>query len=213
MNVNDISPNTVKYLPVYCDTGNGRSFVTDQEISISQRRSLETSPSKNRQSFMADREISISQRRSLETSPSKNTTASGGGKQNCINSDAPNNFIGGGYKNCINTHSHIAAIVGGAVNTISSSYSFIGGGVNNNISGNYSAILGGSGNNDSGCSYAGIFGCNITGVADKTLHVNCLNACDTPVYTGTAFCSGTLFYVNSVPLPSGTPAYPLYIWL
>jgi hypothetical protein len=55
---------------------------------------------------------------------------------------------------------------------------------------------------------AGVFGCDITAVASKTFHVNCLNAANTPLYSGTAFPTGTIFKSNGT-LPAG--ALPLYI--
>ena len=78
----------------------------------------------------------------------------------------------------------------------------------NTSSGAYSSILGGSGNNDGGFNWAGIFGCNIGGQADKTFHVNCLNACDTPL-AAIGLPSGTIAKVVGGFIPPG--ALPLVI--
>ena len=58
-------------------------------------------------------------------------------------------------------------------------------------------------NTVSGFNWAGIFGCDITAVADCTFHVNCLNACDTPDY-GLGLPTGTVFKSTSSTLQPGT---------
>ena len=84
--------------------------------------------------------------------------------------------------------------------------SFIGSGLNNTLSGNYNAILGGQGNTiGGGFDHVGIFGKNITNVCSNMFHVNCLNACDTPVWSPTLL-SGTIFKSVGAP-PTGTPLY------
>ena len=113
------------------------------------------------------------------------------------------NFIGGGGNNCIMFPSS------GPV----TEYNLIGGGCNNVICASYSAIFGGSDNNDNGFQYAGIFGYNIGAVAQKTFHVNCLNACDTPYLSALTSAPpiGTIYACDS-----GTPfvgSFPLYIQL
>jgi hypothetical protein len=121
-----------------------------------------------------------------------------GGCCNSLQDNSIYSFIGGGRQNVIQT---------------TSTYGFIGGGCNNAISGAYSGILGGCNNNDAGCAFAGIFGCNITAAAPKTFHVNCLNACDTPIWvSGSPFPYGTIFTCCSgCGLPFG--ACPLFIQL
>ena len=54
-------------------------------------------------------------------------------------------------------------------------------------------------NTVSGFNWAGIFGCDITAVADCTFHVNCLNAKDTPL-GASSLPAGSIFY-----WPAGTP--------
>ena len=68
---------------------------------------------------------------------------------------------------------------------------------------------GGLSNTVSGFNWAGIFGCDITAVADCTFHVNCLNAKDTPPYSA-ALPHGTIFYVPVSATPP-TGALALYI--
>ena len=65
-------------------------------------------------------------------------------------------------------------IGGGCCNYIASgtNFSSIFSGLNNCLSGSCSSILGGSGNCDNGIKYAGIFGCNITAVANCAFHAN-----------------------------------------
>jgi len=78
-------------------------------------------------------------------------------------------------------------------------------GSNNTNSGYYSAILGGSGNVImANRPYAGIFGCNIGAgacaicVQPHTFHVECLQACATPLHN--IFPKGTISYW---PAPAG----------
>ena len=92
-----------------------------------------------------------------------NSVVSGGGagiNSNCYNhasdvnpnpSDQPcwnetggnNGIIGGGYNNRIAAPADTSAVVGGSMNRVNSSGSFIGGGVANTTSGNLSTIVGG----------------------------------------------------------------------
>jgi hypothetical protein len=92
---------------------------------------------------------------------------------------------------------------GGSANTIYNCYSGILSGQNNKVCGCYSSILGGFGNTvPVGCQLVGIFGCNITAVANKTLHVNCLNANALPLGPGGTFPAGTFYYQTGVlPAP------------
>ena len=76
----------------------------------------------------------------------------------------------------------------------------------------YSSILGGSGNNDNGCTYAGMFGFNLGAVANNTFHVNCLNACDTLIYTGGPLPRGSIFVCAGTYTGPYT-VYPLSILL
>jgi hypothetical protein len=64
-----------------------------------------------------------------------------------------------------------------------------------------------------GFNWAGIFGCDITAVADCTFHVNCLNAKDTPVWTGSGlpFPIGTVFSCNSGGAGVPLGALPLFV--
>ena len=58
-------------------------------------------------------------------------------------------------------------------NAIFANCSVVGGGYCNIVCGNFSAILGGSCNViPSGCNYVGIFGCNVTAVANCAFHAN-----------------------------------------
>jgi hypothetical protein len=73
-------------------------------------------------------------------------------------------------------------------------------GLGNTVSGSYSSVLGGSGNTVSAAySYAGVFGQNVSAVASNTFHVECLNACATPLYNP-IYPIGTLSYF---PAPGG----------
>ena len=66
-----------------------------------------------------------------------------------------------------------------------------------------------------GCSYAGFFGCNLndpSAMSLNTFHVNCLNACDTPLLGAFPFVSGAIFkYDSTLPFPLPLGALPLYI--
>ena len=77
--------------------------------------------------------------------------------------------------------------------------------------GKINAILGGHCNNDNGLNYAGIFGCCVIAVACNTFHVECLNACNTPVFGGSGtYPFGTIFTCCcGCGLPMG--ALPLFI--
>lgn len=134
-----------------------------------------------------------------------------GGANNIINSGY--SFIGGGEANTLQGLASL--ITGGQSNQVSGACSAIVGGCANTVSGSYSAILGGSGNNDNGHNWAGIFGCGITAGADKTFHVNCMNAINTPLYPGggASYPSGTIFRAIPPNLPPAAHCYPLYIWL
>ena len=79
-----------------------------------------------------------------------------GGESNYINSI--HSVVSGGCENCIIGGTH---------------FSVIAGGVGNNNCGEYSSIQGGCGNTiPFGQSFVGVFGCNITTVNDKTMHLN-----------------------------------------
>ena len=100
---------------------------------------------------------------------------------------------------------------GGRCNTVNASYSSILCGGCNTVCAVYSSILGGSGNSVAAAyPYSGIFGQNVAAQASNTFHVECLNAINTPCYTGTAFPPGTIFACcPGSGLPFG--ALPLYI--
>jgi hypothetical protein len=106
----------------------------------------------------------------------------GGGSANSATGDYL--FIGGGSNNSIlddgSTFSLNSTIVGGDCNSIlGASDSSILGGFCNTVCNASSAIVGGSGN--VACNYySGIFGYNITSVADCTFHVNNLAITDLP---------------------------------
>jgi hypothetical protein len=107
------------------------------------------------------------------------------------------NVIGGGDKNCIYNGANYASVLGGG---------------SNHVSGSFSSILGGSGNSDGGFNYVGVFGESVTGVAPNTFHVECLNACATPIYTGPSpFPYGTIFAYNGATPP--VDSYLLYVQL
>ena len=57
-------------------------------------------------------------------------------------------------------------------------------------------------------NYASASCYNITSQADKTFHVNCLNACETPLITAGPFGTGTLY---KIPVTAGMAAigFPL----
>jgi len=130
-----------------------------------------------------------------------------GGACNAITGCAETSFIGGGYGNCLKQTGTV--IGGGFGNQVAGIYSSVLGGMSNSASGAYSSILGGSGNSDGGFNYAGVFGQGITAVAPNTFHVECLNAINTPIYTGLGYLPGTIFGLcNLYPPPVG--AYPLY---
>jgi hypothetical protein len=124
-------------------------------------------------------------------------------------------FIGAGINSGIGSasgayYSCDSSIVSGANNKLTGCCSSILGGYNNTISGNYNTILGGTGNTDSGYSHVGIFGNNVSAVANNTFHVECLNACSTPGYSGSgSFPAGTIFKLISGTPPAGS--HPLYI--
>jgi hypothetical protein len=80
---------------------------------------------------------------------------------------------------------------GGCDNVVDGSCSSIFGGYKNYVAGDCSVILGGANNNDMGMAYVGIFGNSINAVAPNTFHVNCLNAVNTPPYSG-LFPAGTI---------------------
>lgn len=136
----------------------------------------------------------------------------GAGKSNEINTTSSaysivSSSIVGGTSNCITPdisaieHSVIA---GGFRNVVRASYSSILGGYNNLVTGQCSAILGGSGNNDNGLSYVGIFGCNINNplnMSANTFHVNCLNAVDTPPWSG-SFPLGSITWKDCTSITS-----------
>jgi hypothetical protein len=90
------------------------------------------------------------------------------------------------------------------------------GGCNNKVHAPCSAILGGRNNTISaGYGDAFIVGSNIivgagTG-SPNTLHVNCLNAVNTPLSYSGSFAPGTIFAASTPP--SSSLALPLYIKL
>ena len=97
------------------------------------------------------------------------------------------NFIGGGVSNVTCSNTCFSSVVGG---------------LNNTNSGSYSAILGGGGNIiPPGCTYVGIFGQNLGAIPaciqNNTFHVNCLQACSSPVYG--SYPIGTLMYFTATP--------------
>ena len=111
-------------------------------------------------------------------------------------------FIGSGANNSI-TSSAYSVIAGGNTNIIApgnevpTCYNVIAGGLGNTVCAPFGAILGGRGNTVSH-AYSAVYGCNVASVSDKTFHVNCLNACDTPPYN--ASCPvGTIMYSTTVP--------------
>ena len=117
--------------------------------------------------------------------------------------------------NCLLPVSNVTAscysfIGAGCCNVISNGCSSIVGGFCNTVSGGYSSILGGQGNKVTH-NWASASGYNITSAADCTFHVNCLNACSTPLYTGGGpFPPGTIFMCAA---PYAYPIHPLYIAL
>jgi len=105
------------------------------------------------------------------------------------------NFIGGGFCNCLGyTGTYVVgnSIVGGARNTVSGCYSFIGGGKCNTASGNYSVILGGCNNKDNSFKNVNILGSGITATQNNTTFVENL------------VVSGVLIIQNSINTQSGT---------
>jgi len=86
-------------------------------------------------------------------------------------------------------------------------HSGILGGQDNTINAHCAAILGGQ-NNVVNHDYAAVFGNGITSAAPNTLHVECLNAVNTPAAMG-GLPSGTIFRYAGGALPPG--ALPLYI--
>lgn len=74
----------------------------------------------------------------------------------------------------------------------------------------YAAILGVQ-NNVVNHDWAAVFGNAITSVATNTLHVECLNAVNTPIGTAGPFPPGTIFYSATPVLPVGATGF-LMIW-
>ena len=100
--------------------------------------------------------------------------------------------------NTISANYHNSVIGGGACNLVDTHYAGVFSGCNNTVSGRYSSILGGACNTVSAAySYAGVFGCNVSAVASNTFHVECLNACATPLLLSQPL--GTLTYINVTP--------------
>jgi len=91
------------------------------------------------------------------------------------------NVIGGGDKNCIYNGANYASVLGGG---------------SNHVSGSFSSILGGCGNSDGGFNWAGVFGCNVTGVLPCAFHANNFVAQNMAgPYTGTPLVpTGGLYY-------------------
>ena len=151
----------------------------------------------------------------MPASPRKARLAGdGSGKINVINTGADYGVISGGLCNTITAvpKNDFNTISGGYCNTISQPNGFIAGGAYNTVSGIYSSILGGNHNTVSH-NYSAAFGSGVLSAADHTFHVECLNALNTPCYTGGAFPTGTIY--TCCPgggLPTGH-ACPLYIWL
>lgn len=86
--------------------------------------------------------------------------------------------ISNGYRNTAS--SYYSTVITGRCNVASNELSMVVGGNQNSASGLNSTILGGS-CNFATCNYSGIFGCNITSVADHTFHINNLVIATTPV--------------------------------
>jgi hypothetical protein len=113
---------------------------------------------------------------------SGNHSSINGGSANSVAGDYL--FIGGGSNNSIlddgSAVSINSVIVGGDCNSIlGASDSSILGGFCNTVCNAASTVVGGSGN--TACHYySGVFGCNITTVADHTFHVNNLAIVDQP---------------------------------
>lgn len=129
----------------------------------------------------------------------------GGGGCNLIGGISCHAAIAGGCNNSI-LASNYSGILSGRLNEIysSSNYSSILGGLSNCVSGEFSSILGGQGNLVTH-QWASASGYNVASVADCTFHVNCLNACDTPLGPGT-LPSGTIFY-STTPISGGRALY------
>jgi hypothetical protein len=123
------------------------------------------------------------------------------------------NFIGSGDKNFI-FRGKTSSIVGGKLQTIRSTNSSILSGYNNQIQlgANCSVIIGGSLNTIlPSHPVSAIFGTSINTVSPNTLHIECLNAVNTPIFTsGIPFPVGTVFRCAlGATLPPG--AERLYI--
>jgi hypothetical protein len=127
-----------------------------------------------------------------------NLSTIAGGRSNIIDTGSNCSFIGGGYTNSICAGFIDSVIGGGSTNCVLSNCSSILGGFNNYVASDYSVILGGSGNKiPAGLPYSGVFGQNVSALASNMFHVECLNACGTPL-TGTgAAC--TLSYIIATP--------------
>ena len=118
---------------------------------------------------------------------------------NCVCGDF--GFIGGGSDNFIDSTGSFntyGVIGGGQINCIfpGTNHSSILNGYQNQVSGSCSAILGGSGNSDGGFNWAGVFGCNVMGVAACAFHSNTFVAQN--MYNATGGLplppTGTLYY-------------------
>lgn len=115
-----------------------------------------------------------------------------------------------GQQQLIASAADYSAILGGQQNTIATGFqhSAIAGGCGNTINANCASILGGCGNTVNH-DYAAVFGNNITSAANNTLHVECINAVNTPIgFLGT-MPIGTIFADTAPPPP--IVALPLYI--
>lgn len=119
-------------------------------------------------------------------------------------------FIGTGQQHLVDTGACFGVITGGQQNTINSGFqhSLIAGGLGNTINAHCAAILGGS-NNTVNHDHAAVFGNGLTTSASNTLHVECINAINTPLAFVPALPPGTIFADTTPPPPS--LALPLYI--
>lgn len=130
------------------------------------------------------------------------------GENNQIFNASNDSFIGAGCGNVIGGAGWqcMSFIGAGAENVIDGgTYGVIGGGLNNRVTQPFSAVLGGR-NNTVNHTCSGIFGDGLTSAAANTFHVNCLNAVNTPVYTGIPYPLGTVIR-HALPAPAlGLPA-------
>ena len=136
----------------------------------------------------------------------------GAGTPTALNNQALANysFIGTGQQHLVDTGAHYGTITGGQQNTINSGFqhSFIAGGLGNTINAHCAAILGGS-NNTVNHDHAAVFGNGLTTAASNTLHVECINAVNTPIGFFAGLPVGTIFADTTPPPPA--LALPLYI--